>query len=429
MKINCLNYPEDKQAVEELLTKNRFDFQDERSQAVESIVNDVRDNGDDAVLKYTERFDGAKLADLLVSEEEIKEAYSIVEESFIDSLRKSIKNVRAFHQKQLRNNWFDYDNGMTGQVYNSLARVGAYVPGGRAAYPSSVVMTVIPAKVAGVDEVVVVSPPDKEGRANPYTLVAANEAGVDEIYKVGGAQAVAALAFGTESIKAVDKIVGPGNIYVTLAKKMVYGLVDIDMLAGPSEVLVLADENANPEYIAADLLSQAEHDPLAVAVLITTSEAIAEKTKIALEEQVKDLSKREIAEESISNNALVVIVDELENGIELVNLFAPEHFELLVQEPFRVLGKIKNAGAIFIGDYSSEPLGDYMAGPNHVLPTGGTARYASPLNTDDFIKKSSIIYYQKEELEQVKDNVVKLAELEGLDAHANAIKIRFKDTP
>ncbi|MEJ6951355.1 histidinol dehydrogenase [Natronospora cellulosivora (SeqCode)] len=426
MKIKSLNYPENKQAINEILLKNRFDFQDERSQAVEMIVNDVRDNGDDAVFKYTEKFDGAKFGELLVSKDEIDEAYSIVEDSFIESIRKSIDNVKAFHRKQLRENWFDYNNGMTGQVYNPLARIGAYVPGGRAAYPSSVVMTVIPAKVAGVEEVVVVSPPDKEGKVNPYTLVAANEAGADEIYKVGGAQAVAALAFGTESIKAVDKIVGPGNIYVTLAKKMVYGLVDIDMLAGPSEVLVLADENANPDFIAADLLSQAEHDPLAVSILITTSDEIAEKTKTAVAKQIKELSKREIAEESITNNALVVIVDDLDNGIELVNLFAPEHFELLVQEPFKVLGKIKNAGAIFIGDYSSEPLGDYMAGPNHVLPTGGTARYASPLNTDDFIKKSSIIYYQKEELEQVKDDVIKLAELEGLDAHANAIKIRFK---
>ena len=427
MKINSLNYPTDRDEINDILKKNRFNFQDERSKTVEAIVNDLRVNGDEAVFKYTEKFDGAKLEQLLVSKEEIEEAYQIVEEKFISSIRKSIANVKKFHQKQLRDNWFDYDQGMTGQVYSPLERIGAYVPGGRAAYPSSVVMTVMPAKVAGVSEIVMVSPPDKEGKVNPYTLVAANEAGVDEIYKAGGAQAIAALAFGTETIKPVDKIVGPGNIYVTLAKKMVYGLVDIDMLAGPSEVMILADETAKPEFIAADLLSQAEHDPLAVSILITTDQDLAAKTSAALDKQVKTLSKREIAEEAINSNGLIIQVDDLNDGIDLVNLFAPEHFELLIKEPFSKLGKIKNAGAIFVGDYSSEPLGDYMAGPNHVLPTGGTARYASPLNTDDFIKKSSIIYYQKEELEKLKDDVISLAELEGLDAHARAIKIRFED--
>lgn len=424
--MKLLKYPADKDKVDQILGKNTFNFQDNRTKIVEEIINDVRLNGDKAVKKYTAKFDRAELDDLRVSVEEIEEAYKLVDDKYIASLRKSIENVTDFHRKQVRQNWFDYNKGMTGQLINSLNRIGAYVPGGRAAYPSSVVMTVIPAKVAGVEEIVVVSPPDQEGKANPYTLVAANEAGVGEIYKLGGAQAIAALAFGTDTIGAVDKIVGPGNIYVTLAKKLVYGIVDIDMLAGPSEVLVLADEKANPEFIAADLLSQAEHDPLAVSTLITTDENLAKKVIDAVKEQLKSLSRKDIAEKSITDNGTVILVEDLETGIELVNLFAPEHFELLVNEPFKYLGKIKNAGAIFIGDYSSEPLGDYMAGPNHVLPTSGTARFASPLNTDDFLKKSSIIYYQKEELAKVKDDVVRLAELEGLDAHARAIKVRFK---
>lgn len=419
-------YPVDKEIIEERRLKNTFDFQDGRSKIVEGIVNDVKDNGDKAVFSYTEKFDGAKLKELRVSGQEIKEAYQIVDDNYIKSLRNSIKSVAEFHRKQLRNNWFNYEQGMTGQLINPLARIGAYVPGGRAAYPSSVVMTVIPAKVAGVDEIVVVSPPDKGGKANPYTLVAAKEAGVDEIYKVGGAQAVAALAFGTEIIPQVDKIVGPGNIYVTLAKKLVYGIVDIDMLAGPSEVLILADETANPGYLAADLLSQAEHDPLAVSILITTDNNIGKKTMEAVSKQLKTLPKKEIAESAISNNGMIIKVENLEDGIKLVNLFAPEHFELILKEPFKYLSRIKNAGAIFIGDYSSEPLGDYMAGPNHVLPTGGTARFASPLNTDDFLKKSSIIYYQKAELAEVKEDLIRLAELEGLDAHARAIKLRFE---
>ncbi len=424
--MNLLKYPADKYKVEQLVAKNTFNFQDDRSKIVEEIINDVRENGDQAVKKYTAKFDRAELASLRVSVEEIEEAYKLVDDKYIASLRKSIENVSEFHRKQLRQNWFDYNKGMTGQLINPLGRIGAYVPGGRAAYPSSVVMTVIPARVAGVEEIVVVSPPDKEGKANPYTLVAANETGVGEIYKVGGAQAIAALALGTDTIKPVDKIVGPGNIYVTLAKKSVYGIVDIDMLAGPSEVLVLADERANPEFIAADLLSQSEHDPLAVSTLITTDENLAEKVIDAAIEQLNFLSRKNIAEKAIADNGTVILVEDLETGIELVNLIAPEHFELLVSEPFKYLGQIKNAGAIFIGDYSSEPLGDYMAGPNHVLPTSGTARFASPLNTDDFLKKSSIIYYQKAELAEVKDDVIRLAELEGLDAHARAIKVRFK---
>ncbi|MFP4661062.1 MAG: histidinol dehydrogenase [Halanaerobiales bacterium] len=425
--MKLLKYPGDKDIINQIVEKNTFNFQDDRSKVVEDILNDVRENGDNAVKKYTAKFDGAELDSLKVSEEEIEEAYRQVDDNYLESLRKSLRRVNEFHRKQLRQNWFDYEKGMVGQMINPLKRIGAYVPGGRAAYPSSVVMTVMPARVAGVEEIVVVSPPDKEGKANPHTLVAASEAGVDEIYKVGGAQAIAALAFGTDTIRGVDKIVGPGNIYVTLAKKLVYGIVDIDMLAGPSEVLVLADESTNPEFIAADLLSQAEHDPLAVSTLVTTDEKLASDVREAVQEQMKTLSRKEIAETAIADNGTIILVDTVETGLELVNLFAPEHFELLVAEPFKYLGKVRNAGAIFIGDYSSEPLGDYMAGPNHVLPTSGTARFASPLNTDDFLKKSSIIYYQKSELAEVKDDVIRLAELEGLDAHARAIKLRFEN--
>ncbi|NLJ83674.1 MAG: histidinol dehydrogenase [Halanaerobiaceae bacterium] len=419
-------YPRDREGIEERRLKNTFDFQDEKSRLVEEIIFRVKEEGDRALFNYTREFDGAELENLLVGQEEIEEAYRVVGQDYLSSLKKAIENVASYHGKQLRENWFSSERGMVGQLFIPLARVGAYVPGGRAAYPSSVVMTVVPAKVAGVKEVVVVSPPDKEGRLNPYTLVAAKETGADEIYKVGGAQAVAALALGTETIPRVDKIVGPGNIYVTLAKKLVYGLVDIDMLAGPSEILVLADGNANPQFIAADLLSQAEHDPLAVCTLITTDEEVADRTLRAVEEQLKSLPKREIANTALENNGSIIIVEYLEDGFELVNRFAPEHFELMLTDPFKYLDKIRNAGAIFIGDYSSEPLGDYMAGPNHVLPTGGTARFASPLNTDDFIKKSSFIYYQKEELAAVKDDIIRLAELEGLDAHARAVKIRFQ---
>ncbi|NLM97641.1 MAG: histidinol dehydrogenase [Halanaerobiaceae bacterium] len=424
--MKCLKYPLDKLEIEERQKKSRFDFQDERTRTVERIVDDVRENGDQAVFKYTEKYDGVKLKGLKVSREEIDRAYEMIDKDFLASLRKSIDNVAAYHRKQLRNSWFTFEKGMTGQLFIPLERVGAYVPGGTAPLPSSVVMTVVPARAAGVKEIVVVSPPDKNGSINPYTLVAASEAGADEIYKAGGAQAIAALAFGTETIRPVDKIVGPGNIYVTLAKKIVYGIVDIDMLAGPSEILVLADETANPEFIAADLLSQAEHDTLAVSTLITTDEVLAEKTITALNKQLDALPRKEFAREAIENNGTVILVDNLETGIELANDFAPEHFELIVKEPFRYLSLIKNAGAIFIGDYSSEPLGDYMAGPNHVLPTGGTARFASPLNTDDFIKKSSIIYYQRDELAEIKDDVIRFAELEGLDAHARAIKVRFE---
>lgn len=423
-----LYYPENREEIKQILKRRGFQLRDQRTQIVADILEDVKNKGDQALYKYTESFDKVKLDDLRVTEEEIERAYREIDKEFLGSLRKAIDNITRFHRKQLRESWFSYEqDNMTGQLIHPLARIGAYVPGGKAAYPSSVVMTVVPARVAGVEEVVVVSPPDRNGRLNPYTLVAAKETGTDEVYKVGGAQAIAALAFGTESIDPVDKIVGPGNIYVTLAKKLVYGIVDIDMLAGPSEVLILADESARPDFIAADLLSQAEHDPLAVSILITDQPKLAEETQLALEKQLKELEKEEIARESINSNGLIIIVEDMERGIKLVNRFAPEHFELVVREPFKYLSKIRNAGAIFIGEYSSEPLGDYLAGPNHVLPTGGTARFASPLNIDDFLKKSSLIFYQRNGLEEVARDIVRLARLEGLDGHARAIDIRFKD--
>lgn len=422
-----LNSADDRARIEAIIGSKKFDFDDDIYKTAKSIVDNVKKNGDKALLEYTEKFDKVKLDSLAVSEDEIAEAYENVDDKFLQALRESIKNVSDFHRKQIRQNWFDYQGGMTGQLINPLQRIGAYAPGGRAPYPSSAVMTIVPARTAGVEEIVVVSPPGKDGRLNPHTLVAMKESGADEIYKAGGAQAIAALAYGTETIKPVDKIVGPGNIYVTLAKKQVYGIVDIDMLAGPSEVLVLADSTARPDFIAADLLSQAEHDPMAVPVLITDDCDIMDKVEKELQKQLPVLEKSDIARQSLEDNGLFILVDNIKEGIDYANKFAPEHFELVVEEPLQYLAKIKNAGAVFIGEYSSEPLGDYLAGPNHVLPTSGTARYASPLNTDDFLKKSSIIYYQRDELAQVKDSVIELAELEGFTAHAGAVKKRFED--
>lgn len=429
--MRMLDYSEERKKVEEILANRGFEVEIEKEALVKDIIMEIRNNGDQALYKYTSRFDRVDLEDLRVTEREIEAAYDKIEDDFLVSIKKAIENIKKFHYQQLRENWFSYQDEkgekMVGQLINPLQRIGVYVPGGRAAYPSSVLMTVIPAKVAGVKEVVVVNPPGKDGKLNPYTLVAASEAGVDEIYKVGGAQAIAGLAYGTETIKKVDKIVGPGNIYVTLAKKNVFGLVDIDMLAGPSEVLILTDETGKPAYLAADLLSQAEHDPLAVPIMVTTSESIAEKTKEEVEKQLLKLSREEDARRAWEEQGLIIVVNNLKDGIEVVNNFAPEHFELVVKKPLSYLGQIKNAGAIFVGEYSSEPLGDYMAGPNHVLPTGGTARFASPLNTDDFVKKSSLIYYQKQGLKDVEGDIRKLAGLEGLDAHAAAIKARFSE--
>lgn len=422
-----LLYPEDREIIEEINLSRGFDFMEDKMEAVTNIIKEVRQRGDSALYKYTEKFDKVSLKNLAVSDFEIEEAYRAVDEDFIAALKNSITNVKEYQKKELSQSWFSYDdNNMTGQLINPLKRVGVYVPGGTAAYPSSVVMTVIPARVAGVSEIVMVSPPDSNGKINPHVAVAAAETGVSEIYKLGGAQAVAALAFGTESIKRVDKIVGPGNIYVTLAKKMVYGAVDIDMLAGPSEVLILADKTADAGYIAADMLSQAEHDPMSAAVFITTDSRLARMVELEIEKQLKELEREDIARQSLDKYGLIIVTEGLEEGIELVNQFAPEHFELLVKDPFLWLSQIKNAGAIFIGGYSPEPLGDYLAGPSHVLPTGGTARFASPLGTKDFLKKSSLIYYQRDGLEKVAGKIERLARLEGLTAHARAVEIRFQ---
>lgn len=404
---------------------------DQYASAVTEVVNDVKENGDQAVLSYTKKFDGCDLTaeQMLVTEEEIKEAYNIVEDRFIEIIRKALVNIRDYHEKQKQYSWFDSKpNGtMLGQKVTPLESCGVYVPGGKAAYPSSVLMNIVPAKVAGVEKIVMVTPPGKDGNVNPNTLVAAKEAGADIIYKVGGSQAIAALAYGTETIPQVDKIVGPGNIYVALAKKQVYGNVSIDSIAGPSEIAVLADETANPRYVAADLLSQAEHDELASAILVTTSEAFAKEVEKEIEGFLKELSRAEIIQKSLDQFGYLLVAETMDQAIETVNAIASEHLEVVTANPFDVMTKIRNAGAIFIGEYSSEPLGDYFAGPNHVLPTNGTAKFFSPLSVDDFIKKSSIIYYSKEALEPIHKDIEAFAEVEQLTAHANSIKVRFEE--
>lgn len=397
---------------------------------VAEILEQVRTRRDQAVFEYTAKFDGFKLTpeNIKVSSEEIREAYSNMDEKLIDVIRQSSENIKQFHEKQLRNSWFDAkpDGTLLGVKITPINRVGVYVPGGKAAYPSSVLMNVIPAKVAGVGEIVMVTPPGKDGKINPGTLVAADIAGVDTIYKVGGAQAIAALAYGTESIPKVDKITGPGNIFVALAKKAVYGHVSIDSIAGPSEILVLADESANPRYVAADLLSQAEHDELASAILITTSRELAEQTSLEVERFTQELSRKEIIQKSLDNYGYILLADSMDEAIDAVNEIASEHLEILTKNPFDTMTKIKNAGAIFLGEYASEPLGDYFAGPNHILPTNGTAKFFSPLNVDDFLKKSSIISYSREALLKVHKDIELFAESEGLTAHANSIKVRFE---
>ena len=397
---------------------------------VMDVVNDVRDNGLKAVLKYTEKFDGVALTEetMKVTSDEIKDAYKQVDENLIRVIRKAKDRIYAYHAKQKKYSWFDTeaDGSIMGQKVSALERVGVYVPGGKAVYTSSVLMDIIPALVAGVEEIVIVTPPDKEGKINPQTLVAADICGVDNIYKFGGAQAIAALAFGFEDFKKVDKIVGPGNIYVALAKKAVFGHVSIDSVAGPSEVLVIADETATPKYVAADLMSQAEHDELASSVLITTSKKLAEETAAEIERQKAYLSKKDIIEKSLENYGVTIIVDSIEDAVAISNEIAPEHLEICTASPFDVMPMIKNAGAIFMGDYSPEPLGDYMAGPNHVLPTNATAKFFSPLSVDDFIKKSSIISFNRSALEALSNDVVTFAEAEALTAHANAIKVRFE---
>ena len=430
MKILNLT-PETQSNILENLLKRSPNSYGEFEARVNDIIMTVREKKDEALFDYTKRFDKADInaSNILVTEEEIAEAYRLVDTKLLEVIRKALVNIKTYHEKQRQTSWFDsQENGIIlGQKVTALKRVGVYVPGGKAVYPSSVLMNVLPAKVAGVDEIIMTTPPGADGKVYPSTLVAAKEAGVDKIYKVGGAQAIAALAFGTESIPKVDKIVGPGNIYVALAKKAVFGYVSIDSIAGPSEILVLADETANPRFVAADLLSQAEHDEMASAILITTSRELAEQVSVEVDKFVSELSRKEIIQKSLDNYGYILVADTLDAAIETVNEIASEHLELVTKNPFEVMTKIRNAGAIFIGEYSSEPLGDYFAGPNHVLPTNGTAKFFSPLSVDDFIKKSSIISYSKEALKPVYKDIVQFAECEKLTAHANSIRVRFED--
>lgn len=399
--------------------------------AVKEILEKVREEGDRALFAYTKKFDRAEITEqnVQVTEEEIREAYEAVDPDLVDVIRKSLVNIRSYHEKQKQNSWFtsSEDGTMLGQKVTPLEKVGVYVPGGKAVYPSSVLMNIVPAKVAGVDRIIMTTPPGPDGKVNPSTLVAAKEAGADEIYKAGGAQAVAALAYGTESIPKVDKIVGPGNIFVALAKKAVYGHVSIDSIAGPSEILVLADDSANPRFVAADLLSQAEHDELASAILITTSRELAEKVSSEVDEFVKKLSRKDIIQKSLDQFGYILLAETMDQAVEAANAIASEHMEIVTRNPFEVMMKVRNAGAIFIGEYSSEPLGDYFAGPNHVLPTNGTAKFFSPLSVDDFIKKSSIVYYSREALKKIHKDVEQFAASEQLTAHANSIAVRFED--
>lgn len=414
--------------MEEVLNRSQFDL-DNVNKAVKSIIDKVDELGDEALIEFTHKFDGVLLDKLEVTKEEVEEAYNTLDKDLLKSLIKCYENIRDFHQKQKNNSFMDNEKSgiILGQIIRPIERVGIYVPGGTAPLPSTVLMNAIPAKVAGVSEIIMTTPPDKDGKINKTILAAAKIAGVDRIFKVGGAQAIAGLAKGTESIPKVYKIVGPGNIYVAMAKKMVFGEVDIDMIAGPSEVLVIADKYANAKFIAADLLSQAEHDTLACSILVTDSMDLAKRVKVEVERQVELLSRKDIARESLASYGRIVVTESIEEAIDISNQVAPEHLELALQEPFAYVNQIKNAGAIFMGEYSPEPLGDYYAGPNHTLPTSGTAKFASPLNLDDFVKKSSLIYYTKEALSKAKDDIVRVAESEGLDAHANSIKIRFED--
>lgn len=429
MRIETLDESTKKNLLEDLLKRSPNSYASYEA-SVQEILNTVRCEKDAAVFAYTKKFDGADIdaGNIKVTEEEIAEAYAKVDENLLRIIRKALKNIESYHAKQMQYSWFDSkpDGTMLGQKVTALAKVGVYVPGGKAVYPSSVLMNIMPAKVAGVDEIIMVTPPGKDGKVNPTTLVAAKEAGADTIYKVGGAQAVAALAYGTESIPKVDKIVGPGNIYVALAKKAVYGHVSIDSIAGPSEILVLADETANPRYVAADLLSQAEHDELASAILVTTSRELAEKVSEETDAFIKELSRGQIIQKSLDNYGHILVADSLEDAIDAANEIASEHLEIMTADPYQVMTKIRNAGAIFIGEYSSEPLGDYFAGPNHILPTNGTAKFFSPLSVDDFLKKSSIIAYSREALEEIHTDIEQFAEAEQLTAHANSIKVRFE---
>ncbi len=432
MRIIKLDETSRKDILNNLLKRSPNNY-DKFADSVNSILTNVKENGDKALFDYTKQFDKADMnADTIkVTQDEILEAYERLENpELVEIIRKSLKNIWEYHEKQKQYSWFDSkpDGSILGQKVTALSRVGVYVPGGKAAYPSSVLMNVVPAKVAGVEEIVMVTPPGKDGKVNPNTLVAAKEAGVDVIYKVGGAQAIAALAYGTESIKKVDKIVGPGNIYVALAKKAVFGYVSIDSVAGPSEILVIADETANPRYVAADLLSQAEHDELASAILITTSRKLAQEVSEYVDMFVAKLKRKEIIQKSLDNYGYILVAETMNEVIDAANDIASEHLEIITQNPFDVMTKIKNAGAIFLGENSSEPLGDYFAGPNHVLPTNGTAKFFSPLSVDDFIKKSSIISFSREALKPLSQDIQNFAKAEGLSAHANSIRVRFEES-
>lgn len=430
MKIVELSEENKKEVQKNILQRSPSTFGAQEA-TVRSIIEDIKARGDEAVFEYTKKFDRAEItgSNFQVTEEEIHAAYKEVPPELLGVVRKALVNIRAFHEKQKQNSWITTTEKGTilGQKITPMQRVGVYVPGGKAAYPSSVLMNIVPAKVAGVEEVIMTTPCSAQGKVNPVVLVAANEAGADRIFKVGGAQAIAALAFGTESIPKVDKIVGPGNIFVALAKKAVYGNVSIDSVAGPSEILVLADETANPRYVAADLLSQAEHDEMASAVLVTTSEDLARKVSAEVDGFLKILSRREIIQKSLDNFGRILVARNRQEAIDAANEFAPEHLEIVMRDAFEVMTKIRNAGAIFIGEYSSEPLGDYFAGPNHILPTSGTARFFSPLGVDDFVKKSSIIHYSREALKEIHKDIEQFAKCEQLTAHANSIAVRFEN--
>lgn len=429
MRIVALDKNTRENILSDLLKRDPNNY-DTYGETVQEIVNQVKEKKDEAVFAYTKQFDGASInaGNVRVTEAEIKEAMEAVEPELLKIMKKAMDNIRDYHQMQVRRSWFDTKkNGVIlGQKVTALESVGVYVPGGKAAYPSSVLMNIIPAEVAGVERIVMVTPPGKDGKVNPVTLTAACLAGATEVYKVGGAQAVAALAFGTQSIPRVNKIVGPGNIFVALAKKAVYGHVSIDSIAGPSEILILADETANPRFVAADLLSQAEHDELASAILVTTSRKLAEKVSAEVDRFVEQLSRKEILEKSLKNFGYILVASSMDEAVETANAIASEHLEIVTKDPFAVMTRIRNAGAIFIGEYSSEPLGDYFAGPNHVLPTNGTAKFFSPLGVDDFIKKSSIVYYTREALEPVHKDIIAFAKAERLTAHANSIQVRFE---
>ena len=429
MRIQKLDENGRKNLLEDLLKRSPNNY-GQYEQGVTEILANVKANGDQALFEYTKKFDQADLnaGNIKVTDAEIEEAYTLVDRKLVEIIRKSLANIRTYHEKQRQTSWFDSkpDGTILGQKVTALHRVGVYVPGGKAAYPSSVLMNIVPAKVAGVDEIIMVTPPGKDGKVTPTTLVAAKEAGADAIYKVGGAQAIGALAYGTESIPKVDKIVGPGNIYVALAKKAVYGYVSIDAIAGPSEILVIADETANPRFVAADLLSQAEHDELASAILVTTSEELAKKVSDETDKFIKELSRGEIIQKSLDNYGYILVTDTMDEAIETANEIASEHLEIQTKNPFDVMTKIRNAGAIFIGEYASEPLGDYFAGPNHVLPTNGTAIFFSTLSVDFFIMKSIIIYYSENALRAIHEDIEAFATAEHLTAHANSIKVRFE---